>query len=255
MPTALTGATFCNVIVLMPRETVELRLSSPTYEEAAKFMSHLSYPDPVDGLERERFWTAQCRWLILERAKIDKEWRETTQAIKPAIFFQDEKHYQRTHRRGIKLLRQRIVAADYIILPHMPVFSGGLPAKFGGFAPTVNNMAMFAAITLGMREESASTFKSRIWGPSKPVAHAAMALYIWGMATDDSQWEKDDPLWTTESQSHRLFRKNPIIALSNEPDFFRSMIECAEEIRVQLPNIRHFRRPIRESDTIQFKLV
>jgi hypothetical protein len=131
----------------MPRETITIPFKSlPVYEASAVFLSTIAYPDPRDKPQREKFRISTSRWAILERAKIDNEWRRVAQKIRPEIFLQEERFYIQTFERGSSLLARRVFCAAFMVYPHL--FK--TPVRPYRDAPTVGNLAEILADALGI---------------------------------------------------------------------------------------------------------
>ena len=161
-------------VINMPRETMSIPLKSlPVYEASAVLFSTIAYPNPLDESQREKFRIALSRWAILARATIDSQWGGVAQEIKPQIFSQAEHLFLQSYERGSDLLARRVLCAATMIGPHL--FK--TPLRLYGVEPTVGNLAGIVAYALGMSTESQKTVESRLWAPTKPVAHAAMAWF------------------------------------------------------------------------------
>jgi hypothetical protein len=72
----------------------------------------------------------------------------------------------------------------------MPQYADDL---FDGLAKTVNNSAIIIARLLGNQDGSQKTVQARLWGRSKPVAHAAAAVMLCFNAMSDPEqgWDAD----------------------------------------------------------------
>jgi len=221
------------------RETVAIRFRAlPAFEAAAEFYSYLAHPEPDDATQREKYRIALSRWAVLERAKIDPDWEYSSDAsIRPIIFSQPEQLFSKTYRRGSLIWWKRAQCAGMILLPRMlgDDFLDGLP-------PSVGNIALRGAHALGYKDGSHKTIESRIWGPTKPVAHAAAAVMLWlsVLKHPDQEWDKN----------HELCYRQPFLATLFYEDVFRDMLLVAELLRIQLPGCRRFQ--IRAGDTVRF---
>ena len=102
---------------------------------------------------------------------------------------------------------------------------------------------MVAGDKFGYRPGSQKTVESKIWGPTKPVAHAAAAVMVCLGALNDPEQE-----WDAE---HQLCFQQPFLATLFYEDVFRSMLLMVTELlRLQVPSCDRFQ--IRENDTIRF---
>ena len=222
----------------MPREIVSLNLSSPfPYEVGATFLSTLAYPELADTKQRERYRQAVCRWGIEIRADEDG-FTKKPQPIPPAIFLVDDATYRRYLKSGNKILNERLVAVNWIVMPHLKAVISGKLEKVEGYEATVENLSTLAMDNLGWKGDSSSTFKSRVWGPSKPVAHAAAALLVWRQQT----WEQElVPAFPDDE--HDFFQ-----LCLELPFVISEIVELSEEFRLRLPLVEQF--TIKEEDTI-----
>jgi hypothetical protein len=222
-----------------PRETVAIHLSSlPTHEAIAEFYSYLAYPDPVEATERKKYSIALSRWAVLERGKLDKEWNDSPDnGIRPVIFSQPEQLYLKTYRRGSLIWWRRMQCAFMMLLPNL------VDTLFEGLPYTVGNTALTAAVQFGYSTGSQKTVESRIWAPTKPVAHAAAAVMVCLGILDDPKQEWDD--------EHSLCNKQRFLATLFYEDVFKSLVLLpAEYLRFQMPSCERFQ--IAGKDTIRF---
>lgn len=69
----------------MPREIIEIILSeADPYMSGAQFHAAVTYPDPQDKNEREKFSQAIIRWTLERRMELHSEWAQNLQLIRPA---------------------------------------------------------------------------------------------------------------------------------------------------------------------------
>jgi hypothetical protein len=224
-----------------PREKVTIRFSSlPTFEAAAEFYSYLAYPDQIDATNRENYRIALSRWAVLERAKLDNEWKESTEmerSIRPLIFSQSEKFFESTRIRGGKIWWDRAVCASMMLLPQLAW------DQFDELPPEVRNIALSIGRSLGYSEGSEKTVESKVWARTKPVAHAAAAamLSFGTLRRPEQEWDEEQ----------QLCRQQPFLATLFYEDVFKDFVlTMAEILRLQLPSCTRFR--IRENEIIQF---
>jgi hypothetical protein len=221
----------------MPRETIEILLSQlAPYQSGAHFVAVVTYPDPLDRHERDKYHQAIVRWAIERRMYLDPEWAKMLQPIRPAWFSGSDAAHDAILKRGNKRLRERMAAAQFILLPHLRAVDSGRPQTVNGFVPTVNNMAILAGDLLGLESGSQATVKSRIWKPTKPVAHAMCAYIVWHQIL----WEK----WGRNPSADKQ------LAFLLLPEMVEEVVELSEMFRVQLREIDQFK--IHEHETIQF---
>ena len=221
----------------MPRETIEITLSEKDpYAPGAQFLSVVAYPDPLDKNEREKFAQAIVRWTLERRIELHSEWAQNLQLIRPAYFSGSEKQHDSILKRGMKRVKHRLAAAQFIVMPHLRAIDTGRPQKVDGFVPTVNNMTILAAGYLGMESGSQATVKSKIWKPSKPVVHAACAYVVWHQI-----------LWNKWGRNPKADKQLAFLIL---PEMVEEVVEIAEVFRGQLADISQFK--IQDNETIQF---
>jgi len=226
----------------MPRETVMIPLQSGSaYEAAATFFATMVYPDPADKTRREAFRIALCRWAILVRAKIDKDWSKSCQAITPELFGQEERFFEKTWDTGLTLFAKRVICASTMVVPHLY----DEPLRLFGLRPTVDNLAALVAEMLGMSTESYKTIQSKLWAPTKSVAHAATAVALLRMKVPKLQQNSD---WVKE---HPLCEHDMMLGSMFYPDILSLLVNLSEKIRPRLFVARAFR--IAEQSTIQFR--
>jgi hypothetical protein len=219
----------------MPREIIRLGLSTPfTPEPGAKFLSFLAYPNSKNAMMRAEFFWAICRFAIAAMCEKDRDWGNSPQAIKPAISLMSDTYRRKALRIGSTQLGYRFKAAIFFAMPHLYAeFRGCELVKFEGFAPTVENLAVLAKDRMGWDRDrdGTSTIKGRIWGPSRPVIHAAAMLLAYRRLSI-----------TKNPESWLPFLKDPQV--------LRPVLLASEFARLLLPCIKQFR--IKEADTIEF---
>lgn len=131
------------------RETVTVPLCSlPTYEAVSSFYAYIAYSDPTEATQRQKYSIALSRWAIIERGKLDKEWLNEEQAIRPVIFSSDEKIFRDTYQRGSKRLWERCHCALLMLLPHL------VEELLEGLTPTVSHIALTASRIRGYKPTS-----------------------------------------------------------------------------------------------------
>jgi hypothetical protein len=218
------------------RETVTIHLSSlPTYEAVAEFYSYIAYPDPEEATQRENYTIALARWAVLERARLDRDWGDNEQAIRPKSFSRNETLYEKTRKDGGKKLWQHCHCAFMMLLPHL------VEELLEGLTATVGHIALTATRIRGNKDQK--TYEATIWRPTKSVAHAAAAALVSWVVLNDTEQGWDD--W------HQLCYKQPVLATLFYEDVFRNFVlGPAEQLRLQVPGCSRFQ--IREADTIRF---
>jgi hypothetical protein len=221
----------------MPRETVTLGLSTPfTAEPGARFLSFIAYPNSKDAKARGAFFLAICRFAVTALCEKDRKWANSPQAIKPAIILMGDTERRKALRLGSTQLGYRFKAAIFFAAPHLAAAIRGRELKMHeGYAPTVENLAILAKYRMGWDRDrdGTSTIKSRIWGPSRPVVHAAAILLADGIKRGINPN-------TAESWLPYL----------KDPKLLTPVVFGSEFARRLLLDVKQFR--IREKDTIAF---
>jgi len=217
----------------VPKEIVKIGLLDlMPYEPGAKFFSVIAYPD--SGTERQHFFQALIRWTIEKRMEIDKPWATSLQLLKPAYFSYPEKQLEAILKRGMKRLGHRLIIAHYVVIPHLRAMDMGYLRRVAN--TTLSKMIEGVAATLGMKKGSQKTIESKIWKPTKPVAHAISAYYVWHSVV-------------YQRMGHPTTR-NKFWAFMMVPDFVKEVVDISENFREQVPRIKQFR--IKEDELIQF---
>jgi hypothetical protein len=216
----------------MPREVVGIYLAgSPVYEAGARFLSYIALPDPADSTQRGKLCVALARWAICEHAKFNPDWRPK---IRPAMFMQSDYVYNRTISKGLKILLVRSAYAGAKILTylyHQPVDERRIRAG--------TDLESHLLERLKYSTGSRKTLQSRIGRSTKPVAHAAAAIFDFHLVCGDLlRKRKADKNY------------NWLLFLFFEPVLLARVIELAEQFRVRMPQLQHF--CTREEDTIKF---
>jgi hypothetical protein len=89
---------------------------------------------------------------------------------------------------------------------------------------------------LGMTGKTQSTFESKIWVATRPVAHAAAAYLYWQKTCSESLPEN-----TTFLE-----------VCLEEPRLVARIIETSEEFRPMIAMIKKFKKQIKEEEMIEF---
>jgi hypothetical protein len=220
----------------MPRATLKLDLSNPfTIEPMAKFLTFLAYPDPADSTPRAEFCSAISRFAITGMCDMDPEWASSPQSIRPVFFLGSHSNSSKALRAGRTKLKHRFIAAAYFAMPHLNAQLQGYElVGYEQYQPTVENLAHLALGRLDWKGDSASTVKSRMWGPSRPVVHAAAGLLM-------DVFSRELPAEESDSWMLPYFMDSELL---------RNVLLISEIARLHLPLIKQFR--IKEEDTIQF---
>jgi hypothetical protein len=224
----------------MPRETIEIVLSEvDPYYAGAQFLAAIAYPDPLDKNERDRFMQAVVRWTLGQRVELDPDWARGPQLIRPAYFSGPERPFHSALKRGVKKLNHRIAVAQFIVMPHLRAIDAGRLKRVKGFYPSINNMTHVVMEFLNWHGDSQATVKSKIWKPSRPVAHAAAAYVVWHQI-----------LWKKWGRNPDVNKQLAFLML---PEYVDEVVGISEIFREQLQQISQF--TIREDETVQFVVV
>jgi len=148
------------------------------YEAWALLMTYLAFPEP-DISERafEEAFTALCHVHLSMRRCRDEQWAIQPQPIKPLYVFLDPKTMNRALRTFDRRLRDRMIAARIAI-----AFLKEVIDKDGFKLPksvkrlSLNELSAFVASDLQGVE--ANNVEQRVWRPSVPVLHLAVALAL-----------------------------------------------------------------------------
>ena len=221
----------------MPLYTVPIELCCPfPYKAGGQFFATLAYPKRADGALRDRFLWALCRWRVLRRAAKEPKFATNAQPITPAIFTDDYTSYLSALKKGNAKLNQRLVATNWIVLPHLKAVMIGKLEQVEGEHPDVYKLAKLAMENLGMTGTTQSTFESKIWVATRPVAHAAAAYLYWQQTCSKSPQAKTSFLEVC----------------LEEPRIVAQILETSEEFRPMIAMIKQFKKRIKEEDMIEF---
>jgi hypothetical protein len=223
----------------MPREIISLDRSAPAYEVGAQFLAVLAYPAVEEEHLRLIFWKALCRQTIVECGAADRDFASSHQAIKPEFFIElTEEFAKKSVAAGLIKINERMVAGHWYAAPVLAQ-QEKLPEKIlvRGRRPTVNQMAFEAQGDLPWKgTDNVPHVKSRVFVPSKPVLHAALAVQ-------------------TVIQDH--FAGQPGIstgALLHDIEFLALVVDRSEIIRAQILQLPPTKMRIDEADTVKFVL-
>jgi hypothetical protein len=223
----------------MPREIILLDRSAPAYEVGAQFLAVLAYPAAEEEHLRLIFWKALCRQTIIECAAADRDFASSNQAIKPEFFIElTEEFAKKSVAAGFIKINERMVAGHWYAAPVLAQ-QEQLPQKIKvrGRPPTVNQMAIEAQGDLPWEGlDNSQHVKSRVFAPSKPVLHAALAVQI-------------------VIQDH--FAGQPGInagVILHDIEILALVVNRSEIVRAKILQLPPARMRIDEADTIKFVL-
>jgi hypothetical protein len=133
--------------------------NSEPFVSALWVLSYLAYPNPDETPKQEAYFRAlEFRWQI-----------QHVDANLMKMFV--EKKYLNILTRGGKKIEQRVSAGRIALIQIFRIKRDG--------QPTLQDQQQHERILLGWSKdatESDSTYKTKVWGPSRPVLHIATAL-------------------------------------------------------------------------------
>jgi hypothetical protein len=228
----------------MPRETIKILIrGAAPFEAASQLMSHVAYPNKLDKKNRERFADALCRAAHLTNEHFHKGWCRSPQQIKPHIFYDKDGVFQKSLNSGTSILMQRSVTSLAMLGSHLEaVETGRRPPRFIDLPPTVENVSIY--LMDAFRRTNLSTFKTKVWGPARPVAHMAFATSVEFIPFFNEYKPSDNTGIPIRDLFGWLFPSD---------DFLYAAFSVAERIRLSLPQMRQFH--FKEDETIQFVAV
>jgi hypothetical protein len=163
-------------LLIMSTDALEIDLSrSPVYEAGAILVTLLALPDG-DETQRGNLHASLCYLAILGQAHLKGFGAE--QPIKPIYAFRSEDDVAKDLRTLERRLRDRIVAARMAI-PFLQAAVMNAPPKlpFGIEKLSLNRLSEIAIRDLNQESDSANV-ETRIWRPSLPVIHLAVATAL-----------------------------------------------------------------------------
>ncbi|MCC8959357.1 hypothetical protein H8B02_39925 [Bradyrhizobium sp. Pear77] len=221
----------------MPLSTVEIPLSTNApYYSGAQFLSVVAYPDPMDGQRRLQFSHALAIWALRMRTALEPEWAKSPQPILPWLFAVELGSIEKVRVDGVRNLYRRVVCGRQILLPAIADAHQQTEPTVDGFAPTLQNILLSSVLPLlNLSDESRATFKSRTWGPSRPVAPAALAFWMW----------LQDRVPKGEAITERA-----LIEFFFSIDSLCEVLEITRVLRILANSVKRFE--VRKSHTIRF---
>jgi hypothetical protein len=221
-------------------------LSSVPFEEAALIISYVAYPGEHEERERTIYAVSLCRAAHTSKCRTDKNWINSVQLIKPYLLCIDDKSVIKSLRKGGLLFNRRVTTAGVLLHPHLYSYHAKKPPPaICGFYPTVANISQILMDHFGWKGDSEATFKSKIWGTTKPVAHLAHAIcYSFFIP----QHERTSRITGGEKDGIDL---NLLELLNASGEALLAILITAELTRRTLPKLKQFR--FKEEDLIEFE--
>lgn len=181
----------------------------------------IAWPEePEDGLAFSKRWSALVARAYREAAQSDDDWAEQPQPVRPMHLWE---HGQDV-RRSIASIDERLAKARQVAqLVRPPVL---LAATGEWSLPGVERpglMAMIRSVLPSPSEAAAKNFRRRVFEPSKPVLHLALAL--------------DNVLGDLERSGHP---PQNVLAAGWNPDHVRCLVGPAEVLEDKIPLIEQF---------------
>ncbi|WP_370129621.1 hypothetical protein [Bradyrhizobium yuanmingense] len=216
----------------MPLATAKIILSADApHESCAQFLSVIAYP--ADKLRRDEFFLASPIWAMAQKASYESTWAKQPYRIKPLFLSQDLSRVGKINKVGFKLVMERVICANQILLPALreahtskKVFVDGMEAKLENII--VNRLLPLFEMGVG----SWTTFKDRNWGQTMPVAPAAAALSL--------------------SLIERMgSSKNPLADLFFSLDQLKHILDTTKQLRLMSDAITRYKK-VGKRSTIRF---
>ena len=161
----------------MPRETVTIPATqAPPFEAASMLLSYIAYNDTEEKRQRENFAAALTQFMHITTGHFDKTWSHSLQQIRPHIFYAKQDAYAGNLRHGFKRLDYRLKTAYWMLNPYLRTLRGKPPAAVYGFEPTIKHLSIQLKDLFGWDGDNISTFKTKVWGPTRPVCHVAFVI-------------------------------------------------------------------------------
>jgi hypothetical protein len=147
-----------------------------SYECGATLLTLLAYPEPAAGEEAlARRHQSLCHLHLLDKSHTDETWSIAPQQIKPCYAFVDVVQIQKDLRQFDRRIRDRLQASKMANLFLCEAPQNTVPPLPGGIARlSLNEVSHVLADDVPGFVPS--NVESRIWRPSLPVIHIAVAL-------------------------------------------------------------------------------
>ncbi len=148
--------------------------SQPVYESGAILFAYLAFPGPNEEKERTHAMITLCSTALHMMAEKDPASVWVPQLIKPGYLLFPEQSVDRVLRTFGRRLRDRLIAA----LMAFPLLKEAETGRASEMPPGVTRLSVAQLATYAAEfsaEESPVNVQSRVWAPSLPVIHLAMA--------------------------------------------------------------------------------
>ncbi len=164
----------------MPMPTINISLSSlPPYECGAILFTYLAFPEPAVEEDRGRIHAALCHLALRAISQDDPSGQWAPQIIKPGYALLSESDVRNALRTMDRRLADRRQAA-IVAKPFLEQATTGQVPRLppGVDQLSVENMAEYLLLRSSPSPDKAEVknFHGRVWRPSLPVIHLALAL-------------------------------------------------------------------------------
>lgn len=161
---------------------VGVRLSgSPTYEAGALLFSYLAFPELEADARRAEVHAALCNLALRATGDDNESWLWTPTTMKPGYALMREPTVQRGVRTMDRRLRDRLDAA-IVAKPLLEEAPSGQRPRFPPGVKALSLAALGGYVMFRNRDNhdqgDVRNFHSRVWQPSLPVIHLAVALNV-----------------------------------------------------------------------------
>lgn len=211
---------------------VDLFADDP-YDVSALVMSRWLVPNEKESKFRDRLYLSLCSWFIRDRAARDPQWAKQPQMLIPNQACRSQDDLRRDLKTFNRRFKDRVTAgrmavaflqeAEQRTVPPLPPEVKRL---------SINELAGFVLEEHGIADPA--NLKSRVWRPSRPVAHLCAA-------------------WVTLAQEHFTAQGavlNPIEAMRKR-EFLAQFLYRAELME---PLLDRSQLNISATDLIRFRL-
>jgi hypothetical protein len=223
----------------MPRESICVPISKdPLYEASMAFLAAIAHP--TSEANRKSFHLALCRHTIKSMAAEDAEFAWKPQVLKPGYFLMGDDAASKALRDGWNKIAVRKAA----VVSTFPLFDEALRGKpipkLTAFGTSLENTPgnRHLMTNTWLKKKSGASVKnvtSQIEAPTRPVIHAAQALWRSVIALRNQGVENDDVALGL------ILHRRKMLALVLES------AEICGRMAVTIPALK-----VKEADLVQF---
>ena len=156
----------------MPIRTIDFNRLE-VYEAGALLVTLLAYPRESEEI-RSGVHESLCNYALIVKRKIDPDWGDLPQLIKPIYALRCQHDVYRDLRTLDRRLRDRLIAGRMAMAFLKEVVTHQVPVGIPRLS--INEMAQFVLDDAGYSEPE--NVETRIWRRSLPVIHLASALQL-----------------------------------------------------------------------------